>query len=398
MSRLRAKARGLALSGLLLLAASPRPAQGYALTRTVADKRNAANSTLGTCPQLDRFNIAVAGNIDRRWNTSLGSNIRTNPNPAPGETPLTEMRALILRAYDAWANVSGAALRPNAFGALGENNSFGCNSADGLNTICFSQSDPLFSPGVLAFTNTITSDILGEQFAGQQATFIGEILDADVLVNPTATFATPNALAGNPPAFDLESVLIHELGHTLGFSHSGVWRAMMYPFAPVPGSFTGDRPTPIAPDAPLSDDDRTGLRVLYPDAADAVHVGSIAGRVVPASLLTLAGQSGVTGIFGAQVVAVDDATGAVAGAVLSGWSCSGAGPVQFDGSYTIERLPVNRSYRIYAEPMDGPVSPAHFSAAINSICRPYQADVNYPAQFSCTVPPANTIFVTRTKP
>lgn len=387
-------------AALLLLASGllPRPVAGYALNRTVADKRNtAANAALGTCPQLDRFNTAVAGNIDRRWNTTLGSNIRTNPNIQMGQTALTEVRDSIARSFAAWTNVAGSSLRPAALAAPAENAAFACNSFDGLNTICFSQSEP-FPAGVLAFATTLTSDILGEQFAGQTATFIGEILDADVLVNPTVFFATPSALPTNTSAFDLESILTHELGHFFGFSHSGVWRAMMYPFAPVGGTFLGDRPSPAALDAPLSDDDRTGLRVLYPDPTDTAHVGSIAGRVLPANPLSLAAQSGVTGIFGAHVVVLDEATGAVIAATLSGWSCSGAGPVQFDGNYAIERLPVNRAYKLYAEPLDGPVTEAAVAATLNSICRPYPTDVNYPPQFSCTRPSVITNFVTRVKP
>lgn len=69
------------------------------------------------------------------------------------------------------------------------------------------------------------------------------------------TFATPAALAASPNAYDFESLMIHEFGHTLGFS----------PFAPAPGTFSGTRPNSQQPGAPLGDDDRTGLRVLYPD-------------------------------------------------------------------------------------------------------------------------------------
>ncbi len=85
------------------------------------------------------------------------------------------------------------------------------------------------------------------------------------------TFATPAALASTPTAYDFESLMIHELGHTLGFSHSAVLAAMMYPFAPAPGTFSGTRPTPQQPGAPLGEDDRTGLRVLYPDPSDTLN-------------------------------------------------------------------------------------------------------------------------------
>ena len=151
---------------------------------------------------------------------------------------------------------------------------------------------------------------------------------------PPRNSRLPRRSRSNPNAYDLESILTHELGHSFGFNHSGVWRAMMFPFAPPPGQFTGTRPTAQSPDAPLSDDDRTGLRVLYPDPSDAVHVGAISGHVLPANPLALpVSPAGVTGIFPAQVVAVDNATGAVAAAVMAGWSCSDPGPAQFEALF-----------------------------------------------------------------
>ena len=152
--------------------------------------------------------------------------------------------------------------------------------------------------------------------------------------------------------------MTHELGHSFGFNHSGEWGAMMFPFAPPPGQMTGTRPTAQSPDAPLSDDDRTGLRILYPDPSDSVHIGAISGRVLPANPLALPiSPAGVTGIFPAQVVALDNATGTVTAAVMAGWSCSDPGPAQFDGTFSLQRLPVgtSQSYQIYAEPLDGPV-------------------------------------------
>ncbi len=132
-----------------------------------------------------------------------------------------------------------------------------------MNSICFNQNDPGFTLGVLAFTRVVSADTIGEPLpaAGNPSTFVGEIMDADTLFlpnDPNNTFATPAALPSHPNAYDLESIVTHELGHTFGFNHSGVWAAMMFPFAPPPGQFTGARPTAQSPDAPLSDDDRTG--------------------------------------------------------------------------------------------------------------------------------------------
>src|SRR5208282_4275582 len=93
-----------------------------------------------------------------------------------------------------------------------------------------------------------------------------------------------------PAAYDLESVLTHEIGHLLGFGHSAVWSAAMFPFVPAPGTFLGSRPTPQVPDAPLSDDDETAVRVLYPDPSDSTHIGSISGHVLPANPLALSDE------------------------------------------------------------------------------------------------------------
>jgi Matrixin len=256
---------------------------------------------------------------------------------------------------------------------------------------------------VLAFTRVITADRIGVQVGnGAPATEVGQVLDADIYFDPsdaTIAYATPAALATNPRAYDLESLLTHEMGHALGFSHSAVWNAMMYPYAPGPGTFTGARPTVQQPDASLGEDDRSGLRVLYPDAANSLFGGSIRGRVLPANLLSLpASPPGVTGVFGAHVVAIDASSGAVAGAAIGGWSCTGTGPAQFDGGYTINGLAVGHSYTVYAEPLDGVVVPANVSNALAGLCRNAGTDGGWPLQQSCVVPGAVTSFTTRTRP
>ena len=194
---------------------------------------------------------------------------------------------------------------------------------------------------------------------------------------------------------------MHELGHFLGFSHSAVWRAMMYPFAPPPGTFTGDRPTTLAPDAPLSNDDRTGLRVLYPDPTDTVNEGAISGRILPANPLSLpVAPAGVAGLFGAHVVAMDANTGEVVAGVLGGWSCGGAGPAQFDGAFQFAHLPggTGRGYKIYAEPLSGTVDPSQITSATATLCRNALTDSGWPAQFACVAPRVTTNLMARVRP
>jgi hypothetical protein len=173
---------------------------------------------------------------------------------------------------------------------------------------------------------------------------------------------------------------------------------MMYPYAPAPGTFNGSRPSLQQLDAPLGDDDRTGLRILYPDSTDTVNVGVIAGRILPANPLSLPlSPPGVTGIFGAHVVAVDQSSGAVIAATVAGWSCVAPGPAQFDGTYQLDHLPLNRPYTVYAEPLNGVVSPAQITPAIATLCRNPTTDPGWPPLQGCVVPTANTSFTTRSR-
>jgi len=381
---------------LLVQALAVAPARAYVFNRTIAAS--------GGCPEPNRFNAATAGIIDRRWSTALNTNPETIKTTATGAGRLDEIEQTVTRSFTTWASVAGSSLRPAAYGTLQRTTTQNaCSSSDGLNSICFNQASSAFAGNVLAFTRVVTSDILGEQPfpANPPSAFIGEILDADILFKPddsNITFASPSALPANANSFDLESVLAHELGHFFGFSHSGVVRAMMYPFAPPRGSFLGDRPTDTVPDGPLHDDDRAGLRLLYPDASATGFAGKITGRILPANPLTIslllppAPGEPVTGIFGSHVVAVDAATGAVVAGALGGWSCnSGDARPRFDGFYEIAGLPVGRSYKIYAEPLDGPMTSADIANALADLCR---NDVPSP----CTVPTLQTNFTTRSRP
>jgi hypothetical protein len=175
----------------------------------------------------------------------------------------------------------------------------------------------------------------------------------------------------------------------------------MYLFVSPPGQFVVNRPSPGALDAPLSDDDRTGVRALYPDPNDATFLGTISGRILPANSLTLATDpANPTGVFGAQVVAVDAATGAVAAAGISGWSCSDPGPPVFDGSYAIEHLLVGagHNYILYAEPLNGTVGPGDIAGSTSALCRNQLTDPGWPPLFACIVPQVQNGFSVRIRP
>jgi len=57
---------------------------------------------------------------------------------------------------------------------------------------------------------------------------------------------------------------------------------------------------------------------------------------------------------------VDQATGAVIGATVGGWSCAAPGPVQFDGTYQIGGWLAGGSYTVYAEALNGGADPSQF--------------------------------------
>ena len=377
---------------------------GYALNEIVPDVRQPANVSGGAACPVHAHQLTNPGSFPLRWSTTLGANpatILTQDQTPAGR--LDEIEQTIQQALGVWTNVAGTTLAPTSLGPLTRLSSPSACGSDGINSLCFDQPDSAFTPGVLAFTRVITADRLGIQLGSSPvSTELGQILDADIYFNPNdsvTTLATPQALDSNAKSYDLESILTHELGHALGFSHSAVWSAMMFPFAPAPGTITGERPTPQTPDASLSDDDRTGLRVLYHDPNDPIYVGSIRGRVLPANPLSLPAEPpGVTGIFATHVVAVDASTGAVIAGTLGGWSCAAPGPAQFDGTYEIDRLAMNATYIIYAEPLDGAVAPSQVSNALATLCRNDATDPGWPPLQSCVVPPANTEFTTRTRP
>ncbi|HUK52651.1 MAG TPA: matrixin family metalloprotease [Candidatus Binatia bacterium] len=377
-----------------LVAGSGNLLPAYVLNYQIADPQNPANAGASACPVPTRPDFSQPGSVDRRWNTTLGTNLLTTAGFAGG--PQAEVQAAILESYGAWTGVAGSNLAPNSYAALGQTSGdASCTPTDGLNTLCFAQEDS-FATGVLAFTRVVTADAVGQTLGQKTATSVGEILDADVELNPAVPLATPGALAANPAAYDLESILIHELGHTLGFAESPVAGAAMFPFAPAPGTYRGARPLPTAPDAPLADDDRAAMRVNYPGST---VFGSVSGRIVPVNALSLAGIPStapgmtVTGYYGAHVVAVDADTGQVVAGALGGWSCDAARQVtNFDGSYAIGGLPLGRRYSIYAEPLTGPVGPAMLTGPLfTQPCRAGSAN-------ACLPPEADTLFSMRSRP
>jgi hypothetical protein len=152
-------------------------------------------------------------------------------------------------------------------------------------------------------------------------TFTGEIIESDIFFNSSLPWST--ASAGDPAAFDLESVALHEAGHFLGLGHSALGEteprsdggrrvlasgAVMFPIAFGRGN-TLDRE--------LQPDDIAGVSDLYPDGNFRRATGIARGRVT---------RSGV-GVLGAHVTAFNPETGRI----VAGFTLNRDGDFQIAG-------------------------------------------------------------------
>lgn len=206
--------------------------------------------------------------------------------------------AVIRGSFEAWSSVPESRV---SFGSAGVADLKA--GKNGINSI--SVNDELFaSAGFLAFTTTWFDDA-------------GSIQESDIQIDGSI-------LADRAK---LEGLIEHEIGHMLGLDHSAVVSSTMYPFVASNG-LSG-----------LDSDDRIAIASLYPqadfDATRGVFRGSVWGSTGP--------------LFGAQVVAVNAAGSPVSSGLTSP-----------NGTFEIRGVP-SGSYRLYVEPLDGPVDRRNLS-------------------------------------
>jgi len=215
-----------------------------------------------------------------------------------------------------------------------------------------------------------------------------------ILFHPSdslTSFATPQALSANPGSYDLESISPTNWPHARIQSFRRL-DAMMFPFAPAPGTFAGQRPTTQQPDARWRTDDRTGLPSLYHDPNDTLYVGSIQGHIIPANPIRCHRRRRESPEYSPHTSW--PLMRRAARSSQAPWAAGAARRppgANSTATYEIDQLPVGQSYKIYAEPLDGAVAPSDVSNALVSSAANSHGS-RLAAAAGCVVPPANTTF------
>jgi hypothetical protein len=253
--------------------------------------------------------------VDVKWaNTPVRYFV--NERDIPGVSA-GQFRAAVARAAATWQGVPGTTLRFEDQGFT----TAGPVGLDGRSTLGFLDRPDL-------------DRVLGSTSLLLDAT-TGALVEADVFFN--TRFAWSVAPQGEAGAVDVESVVLHELGHVIGLGHSAIGEterlaaggrrvlgsgAVMFPIALTAGA-TADRI--------LQDDDEAAVQDLYATDAQRSATGSITGRVI---------KNG-RGVFGAHVLAFN----AVSGRMVGGFALDG------DGRFVIAGLDPG-PHLLRVEPLD----------------------------------------------
>ncbi len=118
-----------------------------------------------------------------------------------------ELKTYATEALKTWTNTDKG--NSTIYMTIGDFSNRG-EASDLKNTILFNGTLPT---SIIALTfRTVCYDVFNER---------NIIEDTDIVLNNTKIWHTNQMnLTSNPPIYDLQSMLTHELGHTLGFSHS----------------------------------------------------------------------------------------------------------------------------------------------------------------------------------
>ncbi|MBV9494245.1 MAG: matrixin family metalloprotease [Acidobacteria bacterium] len=230
-------------------------------------------------------------------------------------TAFSGAETIVNRAFDAWSNVPDADISFRPLG-VGDNLQPGPNGQNSVTLM-----DDLFKNQGFVAATTNWYDIP-----------TGQMREADIQIDTSMMRSD----------YNIQLALEHEIGHLLGLDHSAVLSSVMYPW--------------ISKNAPpaLASDDSIAISAIYPKMSMDEMGGTLQGRVM--------GDGGA--IFAAQVVALNDDGEPVATALTNS-----------NGDFTLQPVPEG-NYRLYAEPLDGPVDPRN----LDGVWRNAQV-VSFPTEF-----------------
>lgn len=205
-----------------------------------------------------------------------------------------EAAAVVDRAFGVWSSIPETNISFRSLG-VGNNLRAGWN---GVNSVTLTD-DMFRENGFIAVTtNWYDND--------------GNVTEADIQIDASLMRSD----------YNIHQAIAHEVGHVLGLDHSAVISSLMYPWV---GKTSG----PYV----LDSDDRTGISSIYPKTDPAAVTATLQGKII----------SDRGAVFAAQVVAVNQSGEPVATALSDS-----------SGEFVLRSVP-SGTYRLYAEPLDGPV-------------------------------------------
>jgi YVTN family beta-propeller protein len=237
---------------------------------------------------------------------------------APGISDGSDFTA-IQDGFLAWTAVPGAEVTVDFLGTTPDPDA---NAVDMVNTVTFADPDYPFPSGVLAVG--LSTSYLTPVVDGATVIRPGQIIDTDMIFNPTEDFQTLTDGSG----IDIRSIVTHEAGHMLGLAHSAVQTSTMF-FVLPPGTDA----------SVLSVEDEMAMFRAYPEESVLAGASHLRGSV----------YDGLTGspVPGVIAYAIEALPGDVVGDTLA---CEYTLPS--DGSYHFAGLP-DGEYFVAIHPLDG---------------------------------------------
>jgi hypothetical protein len=260
--------------------------------------------------ELSASNAAVHTNVVNPTTKAIRYFVASETYSSTNAT--AELEA-VRAAFDQWLSVPGTRLRFEEGGLV--SGGADVNTSDQTNLIFWAKRS--------TFVNGDRDNISGSLAVTYPRLLENNVLaEADIVLNGVefawfADFKSTN----NTDRF-VESVVLHEIGHFLGFDHSPVGGATLFP-----RGLAG-----INAQAGLSSDDIAAVRTLYSAPGASAAWAFLRGRATIDAL----------GVFGAAVVAEDSAGNIASGSITD-----------VNGSFELPSLPPGR-YLVRVTPLDAP--------------------------------------------